>query len=134
MDTHNKWRIIILYLNIGPEYDSYEKIITDTTSTSSNPQRRSSNWRCSEYTLGLYTWRKAFNTFEGAKTACNQNTECRFIELKDCSKPKSWEICSWPIRDGDLDGNGNFVWGESCLVETRGKDEFFNIILWNISD
>ena len=128
MDTHNKWRIIILYLNIGPEYDSYEKIITDTTSTSSNPQRRSSNWRCSEYTLGLYTWRKAFNTFEGAKTACNQNPECRFIELKDCNEPKSWEICSWPRRDSDYDGN-NYVWGDSCLVEKRGKDQFFNMIL-----
>ena len=118
--------IISLYSNIGLEYENSEKIIYDSTQST---LRRNTLWKCSDH--GHKDWGTVvFDTLEEAKTACDQNLECRYIQNKDCYGTKGFEICAWLQEDREWQNeNVVYMWGKSCALEKPSKDEFLNMIL-----
>ena len=94
-----------------------------------NKLRRNTLWKC--YDDGRKDWGTVvFDTLEEAKTACDQNLECRYIQNKDCSGTKGFEICAFVQLDREWQNeNGGYMWGKSCALEKPSKEKFLNMIL-----
>ena len=109
--------MIILYSNIGLEYERYEKVISVQSPTSGGRIGKLQKlWKCG-------AWSAKLDTFEEAKTACEQNPECRYIENEDCH--------NWEQSGGDGEGHWKICTGDwliedikTCAFEKAGKEHF----------